>query len=268
MTGETLAAAPGAPATSGSTLPWHLAAAGCARAALRLTLLALLITATNVFAAVCVRFSRDPDRLAPRIFSRLARLLIRLLGVDLRFEGTPPNGLSVVVANHRSYVDIPLVMSVVPSVFLAKSEIGDWPAFGAAARLARTVFVAREDAASRKRALAALGAALDEGDTITVFPEGTTTTGPGCSPFRLGAFRLAAARGLPIVPIAIAYADRRDAWVDDTSFVAHFLERFRRSHMVVSFTIGPVLRDSDPSRLKDHAERWIRDRLAEWDGAR
>jgi 1-acyl-sn-glycerol-3-phosphate acyltransferase len=268
MTGETLAAASGASATSGSAPPWYLGAAGFGRAALRLTLLAILMTATNVLAKVCLPFTSAPDHFAPRVFSCLARLLIRLLGVDLHFEGTPPQGLSVVVANHRSYVDIPLVMSVVPSVFLAKSEIGGWPAFGTAARLARTVFVDREDAESRKRALTALGAALDEGETITVFPEGTTTTGPGCLPFRLGAFRLAAARNLPVVPIAIAYGDRRDAWVDDTSFVAHFLERFRAPRMAVSFTIGPAFRDADASSLKDQTERWIRDRLADRDGCR
>jgi lyso-ornithine lipid O-acyltransferase len=255
------AAAPG-DGTIESTVPRLLGVMGLVRASGRLALLALLVTATNLLTRAFLRLGLTPSRSAPHVFSRLARILIRLLGVEVRFDGEAPGELCVVVANHRSYVDIPLVMSLVPSVFLAKSEIASWPAFGTAARLARTVFVDRDDSGSRKLALAALGAALDGGETITVFPEGTTTTGPGCLPFRLGAFRLAAARGLPVVPIAIAYAERGDAWVDDTSFVAHFLERFRARRMIVSLTIGPEIHDSDAWRLKDHAEGWIRERLA------
>jgi 1-acyl-sn-glycerol-3-phosphate acyltransferase len=201
------------------------------------------------------------------MYHRLSGALVRLLGVRVERSGRLPRDLCIVVANHRSYVDIPLMLSQIPSAFLAKSEIARWPLFGAAARLCGTVFVERDDRRSRKHALEHLGALLDGGERIVVFPEGTTSTGPGCLPFRPGVFRLAVSKGIAVVPVAIAYRDARDAWVDDEGFVGHFLERFggRRMHVVVA--IGPPILAGDPITLKQAAERWIAERLAIHDEA-
>jgi len=268
VSGQAFIATNGAGAIGARALGQRAAPLGTLRAVARLLLLALLVSSVNVVSGLMLRFARASEARAKGTFSRLATMLLRLLGVVIERQGAPPPGLCVVVANHRSYVDIPLLMSAAPSVFLAKTEIAAWPLFGTSARLSRTVFVDRDDRDSRNRALAELGARLDQGERIAVFPEGTTTTGPGCLPFRTGAFRLAAARGLPVVPIAICYRDRRDAWVDDASFVGHFLDRFREPNMVVTLAIGPELRGADASMLKDRAERWILQRLAGADGAR
>jgi 1-acyl-sn-glycerol-3-phosphate acyltransferase len=267
VSGQAFIAANGAGAIGARRLGRRAAPLGALRAVGRLLLLALLVSIVNAVSGLVLRWARAPEARAKRTFSRLSTMLVRLLGVVVERDGRAPPGLCVVVANHRSYVDIPLLMSAVPSVFLAKTEIAGWPLFGTSARLSRTVFVDRDDRDSRSRALAELGARLDRGERIAVFPEGTTTTGPGCSPFRTGAFRLAAARGLPVVPIAICYRDRGDAWVDDASFVGHFLDRFREPNMVVTLAIGPELRGADASELKDGAERWILERLARLDGA-
>ena len=237
------------------------------RAVGRLLLVAILVSAVNVASRVRLRLHADSD-LARRIYARLSAALVTLLGVVVEYEGCPPEGHCVAVANHRSYVDIPLLMASVPSVFLSKIEIGGWPLFGTAARLSGTVFVNREDRESRGRALAELGERLDRGERIIVFPEGTTSTGPSCASFRTGAFRLAAARGLPVVPIAIAYRDVRDAWVDDDSFLGHFLDRFREPRMRVAVAFGPPLRGTDPDALRDRAEVWVRERLSRLDAPR
>jgi 1-acyl-sn-glycerol-3-phosphate acyltransferase len=237
------------------------------RAAARLLAVAVLVGGTNALARVLLRLAQAPESLARTIYGRLAAWLVRLLGVRVELEGRPPEGLSVIVANHRSYVDVPLVMSTLPSVFLAKVEIGGWPLFGTAARLANTIFVDRDDPGSRQRAFAALGDALDRGQRIVVFPEGTTSTGPGCLPFRAGAFRLAAVRDLPVVPVAIAYHDLGAAWVDDSSFVAHFLECFRARRLRVSVAIGSEIRGRDAAAVQLRAEQWIRGRLAVVDRA-
>jgi len=263
---QALIAANGAGAIGARSVGQRTVPLGTLRAVGRLLLVAMSVSIVNAVSGLRLRFARAPEALAKTIFSRLATALVRLLGVAVEHQGASPPDLCVVVANHRSYVDIPLLMSAVPSVFLAKTEIAGWPLFGTSARLSRTVFVDRDDRESRNRALAALGARLDRGERIVVFPEGTTTTGPGCSPFRTGAFRLAAARDLPVVPIAICYRDRRDAWVDDASFVGHFLDRFRERNMAVTLAIGPELRGSDASVLKNDSERWILERLARLDG--
>jgi 1-acyl-sn-glycerol-3-phosphate acyltransferase len=237
------------------------------RAFARLLLLAMLVTAGNAFARIRLARSLDPQARARKTYHRLSSALVRLLGVHVERSGRLPNGRCVVVANHRSYVDIPLLMSQIPSIFLAKSEIARWPLFGAAARLCGTVFVERDDRGSRKRALERLGALLDGGERIAVFPEGTTSTGPGCLPFRPGVFRLAVAKGIAAVPVAIAYRDARDTWVDDASFVGHFLERFDERRMRVVVAIGPPIFAGDAISMKQAAERWIAERLAIHDEA-
>jgi 1-acyl-sn-glycerol-3-phosphate acyltransferase len=231
----------------------------------RVILLAVLTVSGDVVCRQRMRRSKTPTWTALYFLQNLSRRLIRALGLVVVREGQPSPAGRLFVANHRSYVDIPLVLSHVPAVFLAKSEIGDWPLFGRLARRATTVFVSREDAASRRRALVELAARLDEGLTLAVFPEGTTSHGPGLRSFRAGAFRLAAERGLAVVPVAIAYRDRRDAWVGDDDFIRHFVERFAEPRMEVAIAFGPTLRGNDGVELAARAERWIGDRLRTMD---
>ncbi|MGH7803335.1 MAG: lysophospholipid acyltransferase family protein, partial [Candidatus Binatia bacterium] len=133
-----------------------------------------------------VAFGND---VATRILSRL--------GITVSFTGERPSGLFLLVSNHRSYMDIPALMSAAPAIFLAKEEIRSWPLVGAAATMAQTIFVDRDSRPSRKRALAAIRSHLSTGIPIALFPEGTTTRGPGALPFRPGSFWAAAKLGVP-----------------------------------------------------------------------
>jgi 1-acyl-sn-glycerol-3-phosphate acyltransferase len=240
---------------------------GRLRAATRLLVLATLASGGELWCRLSAIRASDPHAAVLECLRRISALLIGALGMQVDRSGVPPAGLAVVVANHRSYVDIPLLLAHAPAVFLAKAEIGDWPLFGRLARRTRTVFVRREDAESRKQALERLGALLDEAVPIAVFPEGTTSCGPSVRAFRAGAFRLAAERGIGVVSVAIAYHDPDDAWVDDDDFVSHFLARFAAPRMRVSIRFGPVLRDRDGLVLAERARRWIAGELAELDAS-
>jgi 1-acyl-sn-glycerol-3-phosphate acyltransferase len=187
--------------------------------------------------------------------------MVSLLGVRLEVHGSPPAGPVLFLANHRSYVDIAALLAQRPCAFLGKAEIAEWPLIGAAARGTHTVFVQREDKASRRAArLGALGL-LQRGVAFAAFPEGTTSRGPGALPFFPGLFELAAEHEIAVVPVAIQYASPEDAWVGDDGFVPHFLDRFRERHMHVALAFGPVLQQKDKNRLMAEAEAWIRDRL-------
>ncbi len=190
-----------------------------------------------------------------------ALAVIGRLGLDLRVNGSPPPPGVLVTGNHRSYVDIPAILAATPAIFLAKVEVGAWPLLGWGARIAHTIFVCREDAASRKQALAQMRRVLDRGTSVALFPEGTTTKTPGMLPFHRGSFRLAAERGYGVVPAAIRYDDPEDAWIDDESFVAHFRRRCGRRDIRLTLDLGPVLHGSDPESLKTRAEDWILDRI-------
>lgn len=236
---------------------------GTVRVAFRLLALALLTASALVRLGVRARLAGPCPHAATRQSRAWARRMLRLLGVSLDVHGAPPAGPVLLLANHRSYVDIAAILSQRACAFLAKAEIGGWPLFGAAARQTHTVFVRREDKTSRRAARAGALALLRQGVAFAAFPEGTTKRGPGTLPFFPGLFELAAEHGVPVVPVAIEYADRADAWVGDNSFLGHFWTCFRKRRVEVSIAFGPTLRAAEVDDLKGRAETWIRARLEE-----
>lgn len=113
------------------------------------------------------------------------RRLCRLLGIRLHVEGTLTAGApTLLLANHVSWLDIPVLSAMAPVSFVAKSEVDTWPMVRTLARLQRTVFV------DRKRRLAVGGTAseiasrLADGDAIVLFAEGTSNDGNRVLPFR------------------------------------------------------------------------------------
>ncbi len=199
---------------------------------------------------------------------RWSRRVLRLLGVEPEVHGTPPTGVVMLLANHRSYIDIPILLAHVPCAFLAKAEIGDWPLFGRAAKLQHTVFVQREVKESRQASRAASAARLRAGLPFAAFPEGTTTRGPGTLPFFRGLFEVAHEESVPVVPVAISYETRQDAWVGDDDFLSHFLGCFRRSRVRVRVAFGPPVRGEDATQLLQATSLWISDRLERLDDER
>ncbi len=178
-------------------------------------------------------------------------------GVDIvRIGETPPKGV-LLVANHRSYIDALAILKDVPCFFLAKAEVADWPLLGHAARIANTIFVKRDNFTSRKACLNAIAERIEEGASVMVFPEGTTFEGPGILPFHKGIFKLAARRGIPIVPVAIEYEDSNDAWVGNESFVNHFIKTFSKKRIEAYVHYGPFMKSEDGEKLERDAWNWI-----------
>jgi 1-acyl-sn-glycerol-3-phosphate acyltransferase len=115
------------------------------------------------------------------------RLLCALLGVRVRVVGSPHAGAPLlIVSNHVSWLDICVLTSRVPVVFVAKREVGTWPVFGLLARLQRSVFVERERRAKTADVNQEIAARLNEGDPVVLFAEGTSSDGNRVLPFRSG----------------------------------------------------------------------------------
>ena len=135
------------------------------------------------------------------------RTLLRLFGVSVRQhpdQPPPQRALSrMVVANHRSPIDIALVLSIFGGQVLSRGDLSRWPILGTAARKAGTIFVDRDKSASGAQAIRLIRRRLQDGATITVFPEGTTHEGDEVRPFRGGAFVGAQRLDLEIVPVGI-----------------------------------------------------------------
>ena len=204
---------------------------------------------------------------AAQAAARCSRKLCAALGIRVVHSGPVPfRGPVLLVANHRSYVDPVALLAALPCCLVAKSEVARWPLIGLGSRLAGSVFVRRDDRRSRAAARATVAECLRAGTTVAAFPEGTTTAGPGLLPFRRGLFESAAAAGTQVVPVAITYDDRDDAWIGDDTFLSHFAWVFAKRETVVRVEFGPAFSSPDPSVLLDLVQSWIERRLADMEG--
>ncbi len=134
-------------------------------------------------------------------------VVCRLLGFDVTARGHLCQDTPVLyVCNHASYFDIFILGSLVPGFFVAKAEVSGWPVLGFLARIARTVFIERKSNRSAEQR-DELSRRLDKGDSLILFPEGTSNDGNRVLPFKSALFSIAdrAAGGLVVQPISIAY---------------------------------------------------------------
>ncbi len=177
------------------------------------------------------------------IFDRYMRTwtggLLRMLGVDLTIvPGLPPaaRGARLVVANHRSALDIPVLLTHFGGSVLSRADLEHWPLLGLAAQKAQTIFVDRDSSRSGAQAIRAIRDHLQRGRTITVFPEGTTFSGDDVRPFNAGAF--AACRGLDVelLPVGLAYPHGYE-YVED-SFLDHAKAVAARPRTPVVMVVG------------------------------
>lgn len=182
------------------------------------------------------------------------RICCRLLGIRLEVFGrrsrTRP---TLFVANHSSYLDIPIYGALIPGSFVAKSEVAGWPLFGLLAKLQRSVFVDRRVRTSHLQATA-LGRRLEAGDSMILFPEGTSDDGNHILPFKSALLSVAEfrARGEPLTvqPVSLTYS-RVDgvpigrhlrpfyAWYGDMDLLGHAAELVGLGRLTVTVSFHP-----------------------------
>jgi 1-acyl-sn-glycerol-3-phosphate acyltransferase len=227
-----------------------------------------------------------PQLLAVRFEGRLAgfipllfhRLFLRLFDVRVIERGRPPLGTpTLVLANHVSWLDIPVIGSLHPLSFIAKSEIETWPGVGLAARLQRTLFIDRQRRKATAETNSAVAHRLAKGEIIVLFAEGTTGDGTRLLPFRsslVGAARAALIDGaldaIDLQPLAIAYTRRNGlpvtrrerpeiAWYGDMELVSHLAVFLREGPLDVVVTWGePMPFNGDRKQATAAAEIAVR----------
>lgn len=206
----------------------RLAGDGSVRAllppALRIAALAGTAAATLWRYRLRARVVGASEAEATRVLQTWSRRAWDWLDLDVRVRGRMPEGPCVYVANHRSYLDIPVLAGAFGTAFMSRADVAAWPVVGGAAREIGTVFVDREDATSRIRAAFALRRRLRHG-SVAVFPEGTTCATPLPGPFHPGLFLFLHRAGLPVHPITVRYGDRRAYWTNDLSLRRHLREQ-------------------------------------------
>jgi 1-acyl-sn-glycerol-3-phosphate acyltransferase len=249
-------------------------------APLRIVLLLAHVLAGIGIAAAFFPWLAQPRR--NRMIRIWSRLLLALCGVRLRIEGLPlPPEIAragvhaglpgrLLLANHVSWIDVFAVHASVPSRFVAKSEIRRWPLLGLLVTLVGTLYIER----GRRHAVAAANHRVHDrlrlGETVAVFPEGTTTTGDMVLPFHSNLIAPAIEAAAQCWPVAIRYREDGEpstaaAFVGDMSFPASLWNVLvaRRLQVEVAF-LEPVSTAGRTNR--HHVAEAASGRIAAWLG--
>jgi len=151
-------------------------------------------------------------RLAARTQRRWGRLFLAVLGVELELAGELPRRPALIVANHLSYLDIPVLAALVPGRFVAKSEIAGWPVLGQLAASAGTIFVEQRRARDVLRVEREMATTLAAGVPVLLFPEGRSTRGQRVERLHSSLLECAVRAGLPCRAVALSYETPADPW--------------------------------------------------------
>jgi 1-acyl-sn-glycerol-3-phosphate acyltransferase len=191
-----------------------------------------------------------------------SRRFLRIFGVTYQTAGDiPTRGL--LVSNHLSYLDVLLLASITPAVFVAKREVKFWPVFGWFANLVGTVFVNRERRTQVGKVNNEIQSALDQNVLVILFPEGTSSDGKTILPFKSSLLEPATNQTHPISISLIEYAlDDGDVveevcyWRDMT-FLPHAINLTSKRGVRAYVRFGPVntpSRDRKQLAIQLHAE--------------
>jgi 1-acyl-sn-glycerol-3-phosphate acyltransferase len=179
-----------------------------------------------------------------RIAGAWHRTLLRILGVRVSVQGAPLRTPHLLVSNHVSWLDIPLIGASTGIRFVSRHDVQRWPVAGLLAQACGTFYIERGAGRSQLTA-AAMRAHLETG-SVALFPEGTTTDGTGVAPFRARLFQAALDAGVPVQPVALRYTPARDGtpiapFVDDDALLPHLLRILRAGELQVELQFLPAL---------------------------
>ena len=148
-----------------------------------------------------------------RLFGAWSRSFVRALGVDLRLHQKNRTRLPdryILIANHPSAfedVGIPALFDVVS---LAKVQVAEWFVVGRISKAAGTLYVDRDDPASRDQAIEVMVNTVNAGQNICLYPEGGCKGRRLFHEFKSGAFEVSLRTGVPILPVFLHYEAQDD----------------------------------------------------------
>ncbi|MGH6624346.1 MAG: lysophospholipid acyltransferase family protein [Burkholderiaceae bacterium] len=243
---------------------------------------ALLVHVVVGLALVILAFPFLRQATRNRIIHIWSRGVVRLFGARLIVTGMPMSdamrvtGIEpgsrgrLVLANHVSWIDVFAINAATPCRFVAKDEIGRWPVLGALVTRSGTLYIER----GRRHAVAAMNHTVRDrllaGESVAVFPEGTTTDGRQLLPFHSNLVAPAIAAAAPVWPIAIVYreGDRRSdaaAFIGEMTLVTSMIRILVAREMSIEIAVlAPI--DASQYSNRHAVARSARDAIAAYLG--
>lgn len=201
-----------------------------------------------------------------RSISLTSKLVCSLLRIDvdhIKVKGEVNCGL--IVANHLSYLDVLILFSLYPSLFITSQEIKETPVLGQICELGGCFFVERR---KEKRTLSTMTQELqsvknklDQGFNIFLFPEGTSSDGHQVLPFKATFFQVAVDSQSPVQPMCIKYkGENRDLipWFGDMTFIDHLFKLCMLTEINVELIVSPAFCGTNKYDLATLSQEIIR----------
>jgi len=231
--------------------------------------LVLHIASAFVLVMLFFRRPRHDSRIQRRLLQWWLRGVCRILNIQVVLQGHPQDD-SLVVANHVSWLDIPVLASVWSGSFLSKQEVAGWPVLGALVRRSGTLLIRRGCTASFGEAVTSVQHRLSLGGGVCMFPEGTTSDGRAVLSFRPRLFEAAVNAGAKVQAVALRYFDAdgnlhpRAPFIGDDDFVSHLLRLLRGPAVRVEVVFLPRLsaRGHAPRSLAEFAHWQVSEAMA------
>lgn len=189
-----------------------------------------------------------------RLFHAWCRTFVRALNIDLRLHQKNLRPLPkryILIANHPSAfedVGIPALFDVIS---LAKLQVQDWFLVGRISRAAGTLYVDRDDPASRQQAIATMCAAIESGKNIALYPEGGCKGRRLFPEFKSGAFEVSMQTGVPLLPVFLHYEAQ-----DDFEWQAPYTLPQKLWHMLNTVNNRANYYVFDPIDPRDFADKY------------
>lgn len=171
-------------------------------------LLRAILHALRGWFDIVVLFPRWPRQQREARVQVWARDMLRILGIPLQVEGTPPlQGPVLLVANHISWLDILVLHAARHCRFVSKADVRHWPLIGTLATGGGTLYIEREKRRDAMRVVHHMAESLQAGEIVAVFPEGTTGDGRELLPFHGNLVQAAISAGVPVQPVGLRFID-------------------------------------------------------------
>ena len=197
--------------------------------------------------------------------------MLRMLGIRLEVQGRWRPGAKLVVANHISWIDVMAIHAVCPEArFVSKADVQHWPLLNRLVGSAGTLYIEREKRRDALRVVHQMAQALAAGDTVAVFPEGTTGDGERLLPFHANLLQAAIATATPVQPVALRFSDARHAvspaalFLGDTTLAQSLWFLACGDGLVARLQVLPAegTRHADRRALAEHLRQVIERALA------
>lgn len=185
-----------------------------------------------------------------------AGALLAKLAIKLVVKGNPPTtGPVLLVSNHISWLDILVMHASKHCRFVSKADVKHWPILGALATGAGTLYIERESRRDAMRVVHHMCEALQNGEILAVFPEGTTGNGIEMLPFHANLLQAPIVCNIPVQPLALRYLDPQSgqtsqamSYVGDESLLDSLWRTLKAKGVTAHVTYGEPQRSNGRSR--------------------